>query len=456
MKRLFALRLTAFIMSTIVTPVAASPTISTSSAVSAVNVSSHVLRGGGDCDTAPLPLSCPKSIEDLERSNLAIASFDSQQEDIVTAYQPGNKTSISINPFTNSLAGIRFAALSTNGRLEAWYGNPDFPCTVRLNAIGEEIGCIHISVPQNYTPMQAVFLNDETGMPRYLTYVLVDNSQQNNWILELLNIYTHNYVEWIAPYQLPNNQVPPVGFSGVANVLGWRPKAKTIMLAVHKAFYNQAYDAIYSLNISGWILTNNHQPFPVAKILVAADTGIAATLSPDGTKIAYLRADANNQPTGYQPHHRPDGGILTPTGLTVIDSAIGKTIATYDASKAQGFGTYTWTLDSQYLLFTTGAFKNPYGYPATPTINTLDLKTGTVTPDGLLSTDPTAHIRELRACATALFYFVDYPRTFPQGDAQPVVTIYSAPLTDLATSSKLDVLSTVAFMTVANCIPPEY
>jgi hypothetical protein len=392
----------------------------------------------------------------LERSNLAIASFDGGPNATVMAYQPGNKTPVSINALTNKLSGVGFAALSTNGRLVAWYGNPDSHCTVHLNTIGEEIGCIHISVPQNYTPMQAVFLNDETGMPRYLTYVLVDNSQQNNWILGLLNVYAHNYVDWIAPYQLANNKVPPVGFNGVANVLGWLPKAKTIILAVHKAFSNQAYDAIYSLNIAGLTLTNNRQPFPSAKMLVAADTGTAATLSPDGTKLVYLHADPNNQPIGYQPYHRPDGGILIPTGLTVIDSAIGKTITTYDANQAQNFGTYTWTLDSQRLLFTTGPFQPKHDYLVTPTISMLDLKSGTVTAYGLLSSDPTAHIRELRACATALFYFVDYPRVGAGegGDGAPENTIYSAPLTDLATSSSLIVISSQ--IETANCIPPAY
>jgi len=456
MKHVVTLMLASIILNTMVIPVSASPTRSASNAPSAVNVPSFlVLRGGGNCDTAPLPPSCPTSIEGLDRPNLAIASFDGGPEVTVTAYQPGNKTPVSVNALTNKLSGINFADLSTNGGLVAWYGNPDSPCTMHLNAIGEEIGCISISIPQNYTPMQAVFLNDETGMPRYLTYVLVDNSQQKNWILELLNLYTHNYVEWIAPYQLANNKVPPVGFSGVANVLGWRPKAKTIILAVHKAFSEQAYDAIYSLNIAGLTLTNNRQPFPSAKMLVAADIGTAAALSPDGTKLVYLRADPNNQPTGYQPYHRPDGGTLTPTGLTVIDSATGKIITSYDATQTQGFGTYTWTLDSQRLLFTTGLFQQKYGYAVMPTINTLDLESGTVTPGGLLSSDPTAHIRELRACATALFYFVDYPRigAGEGGDGVPETTIYSAPLADLATSNKLDV---VGAMTAVNCVPPEY
>ncbi len=401
------------------------------------------LVGGGACKVKIPP---PANTSPSPRANVLTVSPNGNTIHVF-AYAPGKSAPATINQRVSSVTLNSFGrfAISSDGRLGAWFATstPTTPTTLDYEAIGEG-KCASVTIPQGFSTFDVKFLDDQAGLPHYMTYVL-ENGEKQTWILGFIDVYAGTYVEFLGNYQAAAGKTPPIGFVGVADVLGWNPQTGTLILSSYTPFADgQAQRGIYALTVSDLRLDSKRVPFPTARVVLPRETGLGVALSLDGSKLAYLLADPNAQPTGYKPFDGPGGGGPAATGLTVIDITSGKQIAGYKATQAQGFGTYTWTLDSKQILFTTGSYLGSYSL-LSPAINTLDLATGAVTVGSLLVADRQTGIVELHACADSLFF-----TTYQPNGANGQSALFSASLSNLAIHSS--VLASADFINMVNCI----
>ncbi len=276
----------------------------------------------------------------------------------------------------------------------------------------------------------------------YLWYTLGNGGTQT-WVLGLVRLNDGKRVEFAGKII---GQETPDSFVGVASILGLTADGKRLLFVTFIPFSEGgAFTALYAFDMGAFNFDAPARvPLPRFTILLKATPPMAnISISPDGTKVAYLFDNPANPPQNYQ-SNSPFGGF-TVNSVGFFDLAANKALFVAQAGPGQAFEKMAWTQDSKNLLITAGTYQNT-DYLVTPQVVAIDVGSSSITAGKALTNDPKAMVESMLACSGTLFYKL----TYQQAD-QLVSYLFSAPLGNLEAHSER--LNKVTDFRLLGCTP---
>src|SRR5258708_18481378 len=198
---------------------------------------------------------------------------------------------------------------------------------------------------------------------------------------------------------------------------------------------------LYSLDIGGISFDNRGRTRGpgATRIIQQNEQMVNFAFSDDGAKLAVMFTDPANPPTGLQ------GTDMPPNIVSVRDMATGNELLGFHSDKGQALEfPLTWTPDGQRLIFAGGNFKDT-SFIVTPTLYVADAASKQTATSPLID-DPTFGLGSAVACTGTLCFVAakDNPAV-----GSRTAGLYSAPLSDLKTKTKL---ATSSYINLLNCI----
>ena len=355
--------------------------------------------------------------------------------------QPGNSSLVVFAPGkTDGRKLLEVTAseqieISPDGKFElvAGGGSDQSSDSLTYGPIGQKLTPIPVDSEQHI--LWSAFSADG----RYLTYTSASLDSEA-WVLGLLEISSGNRVEFAGDFG-DSTKAP---FPGVGNAVAWSADGKRLFVQNYQPFSaNGNFDSLYALDISSIHFDKpGRGAFPSAVPLLKAGEEISNfAISNDGTKLAV----SYTMNAGASPSAGADQA--PPNTVSIRDLNTGSEIMSYSSSAGQSIAyPLNWTLDGQKLIFASGVYQDAV-FSGNGNLLEADINTKQVVTIPLATQSADSEYEDAVVCGDTLFYSTSKASAPDEADT---ATLYSAPLSDLKTATKLQA---AWYINVIGCVP---